>query len=88
MARPQPRYHLHNKTQQKGRGSWDWQRLEVLGEEADSAWWVVGGGWVGEVPARRKRVATALTPDPGSNAVSLLPQGRDTCSVGPLLRKP
>lgn len=45
MARPQPRYHLHNKTQQKGWRSQDWQRLEVL-EEAGSPW------WVGEVLSR------------------------------------
>ena len=50
-------------------------------EEKQTAWWVVGDGGVGEVPARRKCVATALTLDSGSNAVSLLPQGRDTCSI-------
>lgn len=69
MARPQPRYHLHNKTQQKGWGSWYWQKLEVLGEEAASAW------WLGEVPGRRC-VATALLLDSGSSDVASPPGKR------------
>lgn len=80
MARPQPRYHLHNKTQQKGWGSRDWQKLGVLGEEADSPWWV--GRWV-KSSARRRHGATARLLDSGSNDVAPTPtpKGRASYSI-------
>lgn len=65
MVRPQPRYHLQDKTQQKGWGSWHWQKLKVL-KEAGSAW------WLGEVP-RRRCVATAPLLDSGSSDVASTP---------------
>lgn len=64
MARPQPRYHLHNKTQQKGLGK---QRLaEVAGARGRSELSLVGVVWTD----------TALSLDSG--AMTWLPlQARD-----------
>lgn len=70
MARPQPRYHLHNKPQQKGWGSRDWQRLEELGEEAGSPWW---GGWG---PSKEDTCSHSLLLDSGSNDVASSPGKR------------
>ena len=59
MARPQPRYHLHNKTQQKDWGSRGLAEAGSAGRRSRLFLsWV--GDWVCEVPVRRKGVATAL----------------------------
>lgn len=58
MARPQPRYHLHNKTQQKGWGSRGLAEAGSAGRSRLFLSWV--GDWVREVPVRRICIATAL----------------------------
>lgn len=73
MVRPQPRYHLHNKTQQKGWGSRDWQNPEGSARRRCTRPW---SSPVGEVPSRKGMcVATALLLGSGTNDVAFPQEG-------------